>query len=143
MSFWHCEHSCPLFPQAKTALDKAKANLEADRQSLIADLKDANAALAESEKRRRGVEAQMSEAQSRIAEDTARLQDLTSQNDRMKVSSVWYSVTSTFLPVIRLLPRMRCPASPVSWRSWMQRALLLRRVPKTFRNSSRSYRWGS
>ena len=69
----------------KSGLDKAKAHLEADRQSLVADLKDANAAHAESEKRRRGVEAQLSESQSRIAEDTAKIQDLTSQNDRMKV----------------------------------------------------------
>lgn len=78
----------PLLSQAKSGLEKAKAHLEADRQSLVADLKDSNAALAESEKRRRGVEAQLSESQSRIAEDTAKIQDLTSQNDRMKVRVV-------------------------------------------------------
>ena len=47
-----------------SGLVKAKAHLEADRQSLVADLKDSNAALAESEKRRRGVFAQLIESQS-------------------------------------------------------------------------------
>lgn len=67
-------------------LDKTKSHLETERDSLSSDLKDTASSLAESEKRRRNVEAQLSEAQSHISEDTAKIQELSSQNDRMKVS---------------------------------------------------------
>ena len=71
--------------QTKQGLEKAKANLEADREGLASELKDTQSSLAESDKRRRGVEAQLSEAQSHIAEDTARVQELSEQCDRLKV----------------------------------------------------------
>lgn len=69
-------------------LEKSKHNLESERDTLSADLKDTASSLAESEKRRRAVESQLSEAQSHVAEDTAKIQELTSQNDKMKVQRV-------------------------------------------------------
>ena len=42
-------------------------------------------AFQESDKRRKNAEAALSEAQSRITEDTSRIQELSSQNDKMKV----------------------------------------------------------
>ncbi len=83
--------------QTKQGLEKAKANLEADREGLASELKDTQTSLAESDKRRRGVEAQLSEAQSHIAEDTARVQELTEQCDRLKVCATRLYCTCVYL----------------------------------------------
>ena len=66
-------------------MDKTKNQLLDQRDTLQADLKDMTTSYQESEKRRKNTESALSEAQSRISEDTSRLQDLSSQNDRMKV----------------------------------------------------------
>ena len=52
---------------------------------MAADLKDLQAAFSETDKRRKNVEAQFTEAQAHITEDSAKLQDLSAQNDKMKV----------------------------------------------------------
>ena len=72
-------------PQSKQSVEKAKAAVEGDRESLQLELRDRTTAFQESDKRRKNAEAGLSEAQSRITEDSTRLQDLTSQNERMKV----------------------------------------------------------
>ena len=69
-------------------MEKTKISLEGERDTLASDLKDTSTSLAESEKRRRGVESQLSEAQSQIAEVTARVQELTNENDRLKVNGM-------------------------------------------------------
>ncbi len=67
-------------------MEKTKVSLEGERDSLASDLKDNQSLLSESEKRRRTVESQLSEAQSHIAEDTAKLQEISNENERLKVS---------------------------------------------------------
>ena len=68
-------------------LEKSKGHMEGEAESLHVDLRDMTNAHQESEKRRKNAEAQLSEAQARVTEDTAKLQELNAQNDRMKVSS--------------------------------------------------------
>ena len=77
-----CEH---FVIQAKQAVDKTKNQMMAENESLAADLKDTTVLYQETDKRRKAAEAALSEAQSRIGEDTSRIQELTSQNDKMKV----------------------------------------------------------
>lgn len=71
--------------QAKQALEKAKAEAQSESEALQVELRDMTTAYQESDKRRKNAEAGLSEAQAHITEDTGRLQDLSSQNDRMKV----------------------------------------------------------
>ena len=49
-----------------------------------------HAAFSETDKRRKNVEAQFTEAQAHITDDTAKIQELSSQNDRMKVCTYMY-----------------------------------------------------
>ena len=51
------------------------------------EVRDLTTAFSESDKRRKNAEAQLSEAQGRITEDVGKIQELTSQNDKMKVIS--------------------------------------------------------
>lgn len=66
-------------------MEKGKGQLLVERDSLSTDLKDMTTAFQESDKRRKNAESALSEAQSRIGEDTSRIQDLNSQNNKMKV----------------------------------------------------------
>ena len=59
--------------------------MEAENESLVAEVKDLTTIYNESDKRRKQAESQLSEAQSRIAEDNAKLQELTKDNERLKV----------------------------------------------------------
>ena len=59
--------------------------MEAQTENLNNELRDMTKAFQESDKRRKNAEAALSEAQSRITEDTSRIQELSTQNDKMKV----------------------------------------------------------
>jgi len=62
-----------------------------------AELKDMAHAYQESDKRRKNAESALSEAQSRISDDTSRIQELSSQNDRIKVRGHFCIVCITVL----------------------------------------------
>ena len=67
-------------------MEKNKSHLLDERDKLSMDLKDMTTSFQESDKRRKNAEAALSEAQSRIGEDTSRIQELTSQNEKQKVN---------------------------------------------------------
>ena len=71
--------------QSKQNMEKGKSKLEGENESLQLDLRDLRAAFAEGDKRRKTAEAQLSESQAKNTEDTAKIQDITSQNDKLKV----------------------------------------------------------
>ena len=66
-------------------MEKGKGKLEGENESLQLDLRDLRAAFAEGDKRRKTAEAQLSESQAKNTDDAAKIQDITSQNDKLKV----------------------------------------------------------
>ena len=66
-------------------MEKGKGKLEEENESLKLDIRDLRAAFAEGDKRRKTTEAQLSELQAKNTEDVAKIQDYTSQNDKLKV----------------------------------------------------------
>ena len=71
--------------QSKQNMEKGKGKLEGENESLQLDLRDLRAAFAEGDKRRKTAEAQLSESQAKNTDDAAKIQDITSQNDKLKV----------------------------------------------------------
>ena len=69
-------------------MEKGKNKLEGENEALHLDLRDLRAAYAEGDKRRKTAEAQLTESQAKNTDDTAKIQDLTAQNDKMKVCAV-------------------------------------------------------
>ena len=66
-------------------MEKGKNKLEGENGALQLDLRDLRAAFAEGDKRRKTAEAQLSESQAKNTEDTGKIQDIASQNDKLKV----------------------------------------------------------
>ena len=76
---------CVSVSQAKQSMEKGKHKLEGENETLQLDLRDIRAAYAEGDKRRKTAEAQLSESQAKNTEDTGKIQDITAQNDKLKV----------------------------------------------------------
>ncbi|CAI8034560.1 Myosin-10 [Geodia barretti] len=70
--------------KSKQNMEKGKGKLEGENESLQLDLRDLRAAFAEGDKRRKTAEAQLSESQAKNTDDAAKIQDITSQNDKLK-----------------------------------------------------------
>ena len=62
--------------------------MEGENESLALEIRDLKSAHAESEKRRKAAEAQLSETQAKSSDDVAKIQELSVQNDKHKVGTV-------------------------------------------------------
>lgn len=72
--------------QSKTNVEKTKNKLEGENETLALDLRELQSTFTESEKRRKSAEAQLSESQAKNSDNSAKIQELSSQNDKLKVS---------------------------------------------------------
>ena len=67
-------------------MEKTKNKLEGENETLALDLRELQSTFTESEKRRKSAEAQLSESQAKNSDNSAKIQELSSQNDKLKVS---------------------------------------------------------
>ena len=66
-------------------MEKHKNKLEGENEALQLDLREIRSAYAEGDKRRKTAEAQLSESQAKNTDDTAKIQDISAQNDKLRV----------------------------------------------------------
>ena len=69
-------------------MEKNKNKLEGENEALQLDLREIRAAFGEGDKRRKTAEAQLSESQAKNTEDTAKIQDIVAQNDKLRVCGI-------------------------------------------------------
>lgn len=67
------------------AMEKNKNKVEGENETLQKEVKEIHAAFTEGDKRRKMAEAALSESQAKNTDDTAKIQDLSSHNDKLKV----------------------------------------------------------
>ena len=67
------------------AMEKNKNKVEGENETLQKEVKEIRAAFGEGDKRRKMAEAALSESQAKNTDDTAKIQDLSAHNDKLKV----------------------------------------------------------
>ena len=71
--------------QSKQTMEKGKSKLEGENEKLVQSVHEIRAAYAETDKRRKTAEAQLSESQAKLNDESGRAQDLSAQNEKQKV----------------------------------------------------------